>query len=153
MADHYSKQLVMVFDSWAGELGPSSYRQFSEPYLAHIAEKLPAKLKSLGLERVPMTVFPKGAWYALDSACDLGYNVVGMDWLQDAKQAVKIRGDRKIVFQGNADPGVLYGTKEGITAAVQEMVDGFWVGKQGWIANLGHGMLLLGNGVERTVGR
>ncbi|KPM39968.1 Uroporphyrinogen decarboxylase [Neonectria ditissima] len=133
-------QLVMVFDSWAGELGPSSYRQFSEPYLAHIAEKLPAKLKSLGLERVPMTVFPKGAWYALDSACDLGYNVVGMDWLQDAKQAVKIRGDRKTVFQGNADPGMLYGTKEGITAAVQEMVDGFWVGKQGWIANLGHGI-------------
>ncbi|KNA93513.1 uroporphyrinogen decarboxylase [Fusarium oxysporum f. sp. lycopersici 4287] len=52
-------QLVMVFDSWAGELGPSSYRQFSEPYLKQIAEKLPAKLQSLGLEKVPMTVFPR----------------------------------------------------------------------------------------------
>ncbi|CAM1507362.1 Fc.00g070030.m01.CDS01 [Cosmosporella sp. VM-42] len=133
-------QLVMVFDSWAGELGPSSFREFSEPYLAHIAGRLPEKLKSLGLERVPMTVFPKGAWYALDSACNLGYNVVGMDWLQDAKEAVKIRGDRKIVFQGNADPGCLYGTKAAITAAVQEMVDGFWVDKKGWIANLGHGI-------------
>ena len=109
-------------------------------FLKRIAEKLPEKLKALGLDKVPMTVFPKGAWYALDSACNLGYNVVGMDWLHDPKEAVKIRGDRNIVFQGNADPGVLYGTKEGITTAVQEMVDGFWVGNKGWIANLGHGM-------------
>jgi len=130
----------MVFDSWAGELGPSSFREFSEPYLSHIAKKLPAKLKSLGLAPVPMTVFPKGAWYALDSVCDLGYNVVGMDWLQDPEAAVKIRGTRNVVFQGNADPGVLYGTKEAITRAVQHMVKGFWVNKKGWIANLGHGV-------------
>jgi uroporphyrinogen decarboxylase len=129
----------MVFDSWAGELGPDSYRQFSEPYLARIAKEVPEKLASLGLDRVPMTVFPKGAWYALDSACDLGYNVVGMDWLQDPAAAVKVRGDRNIVFQGNADPGVLYGSRESITKAVETMVKGFWVGNKGWIANLGHG--------------
>jgi uroporphyrinogen decarboxylase len=129
----------MVFDSWAGELGPPAFKEFSEPYLAHISQKLPEKLKSLGLERVPMTVFPKGAWHALDSACNLGYNVVGMDWLQDPAEAVKIRGDRNVVFQGNADPGVLYGSKEAITKAVEHMVKGFWVGKKGWIANLGHG--------------
>jgi uroporphyrinogen decarboxylase len=131
----------MVFDSWAGELGPSAFRKFSEPYLAHIAQKLPERLQSLNLERVPMTVFPKGAWHALDAACNLGYDVVGMDWLQDAAEAVRIRGDRKVVFQGNADPGVLYGTKEAITQAVEEMVRGFWVEKKGWIANLGHGRL------------
>lgn len=131
--------MVMVFDSWAGELSPSSFREFSEPYLSHIAQKLPGKLKSLGLDPVPMTVFPKGAWYALDSVCNLGYNVVGMDWLQDPEAAVKIRGSREVVFQGNADPGVLYGTKEEITRAVEQMVNGFWVGKKGWIANLGHG--------------
>ncbi|PNP41337.1 hypothetical protein TGAMA5MH_06661 [Trichoderma gamsii] len=134
-------QLVMVFDSWAGELGPASFKQFSEPYLAHIAQKLPLKLQELGLEKVPMTVFPKGAWFALDSACNLGYNVVGMDWLQDPSEAVRIRGDRNIVFQGNADPGVLYGTKAAITEAVETMVKGFWSGeKKGWIANLGHGI-------------
>lgn len=129
----------MVFDSWAGELGPSAFSEFSEPFLKHIADKLPGRLQEMGLERVPMTVFPKGAWHALDSACNLGYNVVGMDWLQDPAQAVKIRGDRKITFQGNADPGVLYGSKEAITKAVEEMVKGFWVGDKGWIANLGHG--------------
>ncbi|CRK46009.1 hypothetical protein BN1723_016628, partial [Verticillium longisporum] len=55
----------MVFDSWAGELGPREFALFSEPYLAHIAAHLPAKLRSLGLDPVPMTVFPKGAWHAL----------------------------------------------------------------------------------------
>lgn len=129
----------MVFDSWAGELSPTSFRKFSEPYLALIAQKLPEKLQSLGLDKVPMIVFPKGAWYALDSICDLGYNVVGLDWLQESGAAVKIRGAREIVFQGNADPGILYGNKAGITEAVEEMVAGFWVGNKGWIANLGHG--------------
>ncbi|KAH7376035.1 uroporphyrinogen decarboxylase [Plectosphaerella cucumerina] len=138
-------QLIMVFDSWAGELGPAAFKRFSEPYLRYIAEKLPLKLKELGLEPVPMTVFPKGAWHALDSALDMGYNAVGLDWLQDPAEAVKIRGDRQVAFQGNADPGVLYGTKEEITAAVQIMVDGFWKDKKLWIANLGHGITPLVN--------
>jgi uroporphyrinogen decarboxylase len=86
-----------------------------------------------------MVVFAKGAWYALDSLCDLGYQVVGLDWLQDPAEAVKIRGNRPIVFQGNADPGVLYGSREAITVVVKDMVQGFGGGKQGWIANLGHG--------------
>lgn len=86
-----------------------------------------------------MTVFAKGAWYALDSLCDLGYQVVSLDWLQDPAEAVEIRGSRQVVFQGNADPGVLYGTREAITKLVEEMVRGFGGGKKGWIVNLGHG--------------
>jgi hypothetical protein len=49
--------------------------------------------------------FAKGAWYALDLIYDLGYQVVGLDWLQDPAEAVRIRGNRPVVFQGNADPG------------------------------------------------
>lgn len=134
--------MIQVFDSWAGELGPATFKEFSEPFLAHIAEKLPQKLRSMGLDVVPMTVFAKGAWFALDSLCNLGYDVVGLDWLYDPADAVKVRGDRKVTLQGNADPGVLYGTKEGITKAVETMVNGFWAGKKGWIANLGHGKSL-----------
>jgi uroporphyrinogen decarboxylase len=132
-------QLIQVFDSWAGELSPSSFKEFSLPYLAYISEHLPNRLKEMNLDPVPMIVFAKGAWYALDSLCDLGYQVVGLDWLQNPAEAVKIRGSRPIVFQGNADPGVLYGSREAITAVVKEMVHGFGGGKQGWIANLGHG--------------
>ncbi|KAA8570483.1 hypothetical protein EYC84_002756 [Monilinia fructicola] len=81
-------QLVQVFDSWASELSPSSFKEFSRPYLAYISATLPKRLKELGLEQVPMVVFAKGAWYALDSLCDLGYQVVGLDWLQDPAEAV-----------------------------------------------------------------
>ncbi|KAI1312522.1 Uroporphyrinogen decarboxylase [Xylaria venustula] len=133
-------QMIQVFDSWAGELSPATFKTFSEPYLAHIAQKLPGKLKELGLDVVPMIVFPKGANQSLDSACNLGYNVVGLDWLVDPADAVKIRGDRKIVFQGNADPGVLYGSQKSISETVKLMVEGFGGGKGGWIANLGHGV-------------
>ena len=122
-----------MFDSWAGELSPSTFKKFSEPYLAYI------RLKELGLDQVPMIVFPKGANQMLDSVCNLGYHVVGLDWLIDPSEAVKIRGDRPIVFQGNADPGVLYGAEASISETVEQMVDGFGGGKKGWIANLGHG--------------
>jgi uroporphyrinogen decarboxylase len=133
-------QALMVFDSWAGELSPSSFSAFAAPYLRHIAAAVPKRLAELGLSRVPMTVFPKGAWYALDEACDMGYDVVGLDWLHAPADAARVRGDRPVVLQGNADPGVLYGTRAAITAAVEEMVAGFWTGRRkGWIANLGHG--------------
>lgn len=135
-------QLVQVFDSWAGELSPASFKRFSLPYLRYISANLPRRLKDMGLEPVPMTVFAKGAWYGLEDLCESGYNVVGLDWLHDPAEAFKIANGR-VTIQGNADPGVLYGGRQAITQAVETMVDGFQKGKQGWIANLGHGMLFL----------
>lgn len=132
-------QMLQVFDSWASELSPKSFKEFALPYLRYISTNLPKKLKELGQDVVPMTVFAKGAWYALDELCDSGYNVVGLDWLQDPADAVNIARGR-VTLQGNADPGVLYGTREAITATVEDMVKGFGGGKQRWIANLGHGM-------------
>lgn len=131
-------QIVQVFDSWAGELSPLAFKKFSLPYLRYIAKHLPGEIRNLGLEPVPMVVFAKGAWYALDELCDSGYQVVGLDWLQDPAQAVEIAKGR-VVLQGNMDPGVLYGGKQAITADVEDMVRGFGGGKQGWVANLGHG--------------
>ena len=133
-------QIIQVFDSWAAELSPSSFQEFSLPYLRFISDKLPKRLKELGLEIVPMVVFAKGAWYALDALCDSGYQVVGLDWLHDPAEAMRIAGGR-VVLQGNADPGVLYGGKEAITRLVEDTVKGFGGGKQGWIVNLGHGKL------------
>ncbi|KAL2834056.1 Uroporphyrinogen decarboxylase [Aspergillus pseudoustus] len=132
-------QLVQVFDSWAGELSPASFKSFSLPYLRYISANLPRRLKEMGLEVVPMTVFAKGAWYALEDLCESAYNVVGLDWLHDPAEAFRIANGR-VTIQGNADPGVLYGGREAITEAVENMVQGFKKGKQGWIANLGHGI-------------
>jgi uroporphyrinogen decarboxylase len=132
-------QLVMVFDSWAGELSPSSFKDFALPYLRHIATQLPKRLKELEADVVPMTVFAKGAWYALDELCESGYDVVGLDWLQDPAEAVKVARGR-VTLQGNADPGILYGGRAAITRVVEDMVKGFGGGKERWIVNLGHGI-------------
>ncbi|KAF7712540.1 Uroporphyrinogen decarboxylase [Penicillium ucsense] len=132
-------QLVQVFDSWAGELSPASFASFSLPYLRHISASLPRRLKEMGLEPVPMTVFAKGAWYALEDLCESGYNVVGLDWLHDPAEAFRIANGR-VAIQGNADPGMLYGSRSAITETVERMVEGFQKGKQGWICNLGHGI-------------
>jgi uroporphyrinogen decarboxylase len=132
-------QIIQVFDSSAGELSPASFQEFSLPYLRYISKHLPMKLKEMKQEAVPMVVFAKGAWYALDELCDSGYQVVGLDWLQDPAEAVKIARGR-VTLQGNADPGVLYGSHKSITKVVEETVKGFGGGKQRWIANLGHGI-------------
>lgn len=134
--------MVQVFDSSAAELSPSSFATFALPFLRHISAHLPARIRALGHQPVPMTVFAKGAWYALDALCDSGYDVVGLDWLQDPARAVEVARGR-VVLQGNADPGVLYGGREAISRVVGEMVEGFGFGKgggKGWIANLGHGI-------------
>ena len=132
-------QIVQVFDSWAGELSPASFGEVSLPYLKYICNHLPKRLEELGEEKVPMVVFAKGAWYALDELCQTNYDVIGLDWLHDPAQAYSVAQKHGKVIQGNADPGVLYGGHEAITECVKTMVEGFGGGKQGWIANLGHG--------------
>lgn len=131
-------QMVQIFESWAGELGPDDFNEFSLPYLKQIAAKLPPRLKELGVEEyIPMTVFAKGAWYALDDLCDSGYDCVSLDWLYDPKNAVKVVNGRRITLQGNLDPGVMYGSDKVIAKKVKTMLEGF--GKQNYIINFGHG--------------
>ena len=86
-----------------------------------------------------MVVFAKGAWYSVETLCKTNYDVVGLDWLHDPAEAYAIAQKHGKVLQGNADPGVLYGGHAAITKVVEHMVKGFGGGKQGWIANLGHG--------------
>lgn len=131
--------MIQVFDSWAGELSPQAFKEFSLPYLNYIADNLPARL---GDKAVPMTVFAKGAWYALPALCESNYNTIGLDWLHDPAEAYQLAQSKGKVLQGNADPGILYGSHESITKVVENMVAGFGGGKKGWIANLGHGKLL-----------
>ena len=90
-----------------------------------------------------MVAFAKGAWYSLEDLCKSPYNIISLDWLHDPAQAYAVAQRHGKVLQGNMDPGVLYGEREAIDEAVQNMVKGFGGGKKGWIANLGHGMPLL----------
>jgi uroporphyrinogen decarboxylase len=127
--------LLQVFESWGGELSPQEFQTFSLPYLRQIATRVKSELKSLDAE-VPMFVFARGSHYALELLDETPYDVISLDWTIDPKNA-RERVKSK-TLQGNADPSLLYGTKETIRANVKTMIKSF--GKKKYIANLGHGM-------------
>lgn len=133
-------QMLQVFESWAGELGPAEFEEFSLPYLRQISDKLPRRLAELGItENIPLTVFAKGAWYALEDLCVSGYDVVSLDWLYRPEDAVNVVNGRRVTLQGNLDPGTIYGSDEVISKKVEKMIKGFGGGKQNYIINFGHG--------------
>ncbi|KAF9057467.1 Uroporphyrinogen decarboxylase [Panaeolus papilionaceus] len=132
-------QTLQVFDSWAGELSPYDFNEFSYPTIKHISNKVKQGLRAENLD-VPMILFAKGAHHALGFLAEnAGYDVLGLDWCTDPAEARKIVGQR-VALQGNMDPGVLYGGKPAIEAAVKRMCQGFRSAPGGWIANLGHGI-------------
>ncbi|KAG9482855.1 hypothetical protein GDO78_009038 [Eleutherodactylus coqui] len=130
-------QVLQVFESHAGCLGPQQFADFSLPYLREISRRVKQKLKAEGLEQVPMIIFAKDAHYALDDLSQSGYEVVGLDWTirpQEAREKTR----KRVTLQGNLDPCALYANKDAIEAMVKQMLEAF--GCRGYIANLGHGL-------------
>jgi uroporphyrinogen decarboxylase len=126
-------QVVQLFESWAGSLGPGAFRAFSLPYLARIAQKV----RTTG---VPLIVFAPGAGWALrDIAQATGADAVGVDWHTDPRTARALCDGVEVAMQGNLDPCALYGSPAEIRRRTHEMIRAF--GPRGHVANLGHGIL------------
>ncbi|MEQ9187960.1 MAG: uroporphyrinogen decarboxylase [Cryomorphaceae bacterium] len=119
--------LYQVFDSWAGVLSNSLYKEFCMPYLERIATEV---------DDVPRIVFAKGAHFAMEELMTSSYNTIGLDWTMEPS-AVRSLNPSK-VLQGNLDPTVLYAEDEVIVQKTNEMLSSFGTG--GHIANLGHGV-------------
>ena len=119
--------LVQLFDSWAGILGPQQYSEFALPYLQQICS---------AITEVPVTVFAKNAWFALSDIGQLDCEVVGVDWHTTALEARKRVGMNK-TLQGNLDPCMLYADTATIQAATRQMMQDFG---DKHIVNLGHGV-------------
>lgn len=129
--------MLQVFESWGGELSPNDFKEFSLPYLRQISTRVKERLSEE--ERVPMTVFAKGSWYALEDLSESNYEVVSLDWTIDPVYAREMTKD-KVVLQGNMDPTALYGGFDAIREIATRMVHRF--GKDAkHIGNLGHGIL------------
>ena len=106
--------LVQIFDSWAGILSPSQYREFSLPYIEQIVRSL---------ETVPVTVFAKGAYFAMKDMNNLSCQTIGLDWNMDIQKAKRLLADKTL--QGNLDPAILYGDKNQIEKATDQMMKQF----------------------------
>jgi uroporphyrinogen decarboxylase len=126
-------QVLQLFDSWAGALSPSDYRQFALPYLTRAV----TIARQAG---VPVIVFALGADWALEELANMsGADVIGIDWHTDAADARRRLDDRGVALQGNFDPTWLYAPPDTIRERTRVMVESF--GATGYIANLGHGIL------------
>jgi len=122
--------VVQIFDSWGGLLGPDDFETLSLQYIRQIV----AALK----EEVLVIVFAKGAWQSLDSMAATGAHGLGIDWCIKPSMARQLAGP-KVALQGNYDPAKLLSPVAVIKKEVKVMLDAF----KGYphIANLGHGIL------------
>ncbi|WP_339877023.1 uroporphyrinogen decarboxylase [uncultured Algoriphagus sp.] len=121
-------QLVQLFDSWAGILGPKQYAEFSLPYIAQICDAITS---------VPKTVFAKGAFFAREEMSKLNCETIGLDWNMGIAESRKLIGPEK-TLQGNLDPAALYGNADQVREATINMMEQFKGSRH--IANLGHGV-------------
>ena len=55
-------------------------------------------------------MFAKGGHYAVEALADSEYDVVGLDWTMNPKEA-RTKTGSKVSLQGNMDPCALYAPK------------------------------------------
>jgi uroporphyrinogen decarboxylase len=122
--------VVQVFDSWVGGLGPADYATFVQPHVRRIFD---------GLRGVPAIHFGTGTAALLELMAEAGGDVIGIDHRQSLGEAWRRVGDDRGV-QGNLDAARLLAgwgpTEAGARAVLAEAA-----GRPGHVFNLGHGVL------------
>jgi uroporphyrinogen decarboxylase len=122
--------VVQVFDSWVGGLGPADYAMFVQPHVRRIFD---------GLQGVPAIHFGTGTAALLELMAEAGGDVIGIDHRQSLGAAWRRVGDGRGV-QGNLDAARLLAgwgpTEVGARAVLAEAA-----GRTGHVFNLGHGVL------------
>jgi len=122
--------VIQVFDSWGGLLGPDDFENISLQYIRQIINALKDEVLTI--------IFAKGAWHSLDAMAATGTNGLGIDWCITPGMARELAGDT-VTLQGNFDPAKLLSPIPVIKKEVKKMLSDF--GGQRHIANLGHGIL------------
>jgi uroporphyrinogen decarboxylase len=125
-------QVVQIFDSWAGCLGPADYRDYVFPYMKKI-------FNELRQENIPSINFATGAAGLLPAIAESGGDIVGVDWRVSLDQAWDCFGTDAGI-QGNLDPVALMAPRDLIEKKAAEILDAA-AGRPGHIFNLGHGIL------------
>eukprot|EP00656_Telonema_subtile_P045963 TRINITY_DN52252_c0_g1_i1.p1 TRINITY_DN52252_c0_g1~~TRINITY_DN52252_c0_g1_i1.p1 ORF type:complete len:270 (-),score=78.80 TRINITY_DN52252_c0_g1_i1:62-871(-) len=123
-------QMLQVFDSHAGELGPGLFEEFEAPYLIQIAERV-----KQACPEVPVCLFAKGAGFAFKQMAASRFDVFGVDWKTDPSYARAMLPGK--CLQGNLDPNVLYCGAQAIEEEVGKMLQEFGAGA--YIAGMGDG--------------
>ncbi len=98
--------LVQLFDSWVGILGPDDYRRFVLPHSAAVIAALSP--------RVPVIHFGTMAGNLLELMREAGGDVIGLDWRVDLGEPEIRRRARAILDQAAGRPGHIFNLGHGI---------------------------------------
>lgn len=123
-------EVIQIFDSWGGLLGPDDFEDISLKYIRQIVEALKDEALTI--------IFAKGAWHSLQSMAATGAHGLGIDWCITPQLAREFAGNN-VTLQGNFDPAKLLSPIPVIEKEVKQMLRTFGKGRH--IANLGHGIL------------
>jgi uroporphyrinogen decarboxylase len=124
-------QAVQVFDSWVGALSPADYREFVQPHVRMLFDRL----APLGVPRIH---FGTGTAMLLELQREAGGDVFGLDWRVPLDQGWARIGDRAV--QGNLDPALLLAPLDRLKTGVADVLRRA-AGRPGHVFNLGHGIL------------
>jgi len=123
-------QVVQLFDSWVGGLGPADYVAYVQPHVRRIFE---------ALHGVPTIHFGTGTAALLERMVEAGGDVIGLDHRISLADAWRRIGPDHGV-QGNLDAARLLAgweaTRDGARLVLDEAA-----GRTGHVFNLGHGVL------------
>jgi uroporphyrinogen decarboxylase len=122
--------VVQLFDSWVGGLGPADYREFVQPHVRRIFA---------GLQGVPTIHFGTGTAALLELLAEAGGDVIGLDHRVSLAHAWRRVGHDRGV-QGNLDSARLLAGWEATRAGAVAVLDEA-AGRYGHVFNLGHGVL------------
>lgn len=133
--------VIQVFDSWAGALGVTDYRE----YCLQPTTELVRRIQALG---VPVIYFGVDTASLLSTMRETGADVIGLDWRVPLAEGWKAIGEGCAV-QGNLDPIALFAPEDVLQTRVREVLDAA-AGRPGHIFNLGHG-IVPGTPVENVI--
>lgn len=124
--------VLQVFDSWAGALSPTDYRQ----YVLGPTTELIQRIRAFG---VPVIYFGVDTATLLPAMRETGADVLGLDWRIPLDEGWRAAGAH-VAVQGNLDPITLFAPEEVLQARVNEILE-LANGRPGHIFNLGHGIV------------
>ncbi len=123
---------LMLFDSWAGLLGPETYRRFVLPVVDDTVRAIRAEVD------LPLIYFAHGGTTLLPDIRGLDVDVVGIDWTLPLSRAVRDLGEQAVV-QGNLDPAALFAPRPELAAATDRVLEE-GAAAAAHVFNLGHGI-------------
>jgi uroporphyrinogen decarboxylase len=126
-------QVVQLFDSWAGQLSPIDYDIFAAPYQKRVIDQVKATHPD-----TPLILYISGSAGVLERMGATGIDIVSLDWTVDMADGIA-RLPQQVGVQGNVDPGLLFGTPEGIRERIFDTVRKARGRRH--ILTLGHGIL------------